>query len=70
MMSLLAEILHEESGQDVSQTPLLFGGSVGPTNADEYFAIPNVDGALVGGASVNYESLAAVFDAAVRVWKD
>lgn len=31
---------------------LLYGGSVKPSNADEIFAISNVDGALVGGASL------------------
>lgn len=32
--------------------PLLYGGSVKPGNAAEIFAVPNVDGALVGGASL------------------
>jgi triosephosphate isomerase len=32
--------------------PLLYGGSVKPSNADAIFAVPNVDGALVGGASL------------------
>lgn len=31
---------------------LLYGGSVNPANADEIFAVPNVDGGLVGGASL------------------
>src|SRR5690606_15866651 len=31
---------------------LLYGGSVKPGNATEIFAVPNVDGALVGGASL------------------
>lgn len=33
-------------------TRLLYGGSVKPGNAAEIFAVPNVDGALVGGASL------------------
>ncbi len=32
--------------------PLLYGGSVKASNADEIFAVSNVDGALVGGASL------------------
>ncbi len=32
---------------------LLYGGSVKPANAAEFFAIKNVDGALVGGASLD-----------------
>ena len=31
---------------------LLYGGSVKPNNAETIFAVPNVDGALVGGASL------------------
>jgi triosephosphate isomerase len=31
---------------------LLYGGSVKPSNADDIFAVSNVDGALVGGASL------------------
>ena len=40
-------------GADVAKSvPLLYGGSVKPTNAAEIFALENVDGALVGGASL------------------
>lgn len=37
---------------DAAQVRLLYGGSVKPGNAAEIFAIPHVDGALVGGASL------------------
>ena len=37
---------------DAGNLRLLYGGSVKPGNAAEIFAIPNVDGALVGGASL------------------
>lgn len=40
------------AGQDIS---ILYGGSVKPSNAKEIFAIPNVNGALVGGASLKAE---------------
>ena len=33
--------------------PLLYGGSVNATNAQALFAMPDIDGALVGGASLN-----------------
>jgi len=39
-------------GQDIS---ILYGGSVKPSNAQEIFAITNVNGALVGGASLKAE---------------
>jgi triosephosphate isomerase len=39
---------------------LLYGGSVKPSNAAEIFALPNVDGALVGGASLKAADFAAI----------
>src|SRR5579862_6223447 len=40
--------------------PVLYGGSVKPENAAELAAQPDVDGALVGGASLDVESFAAI----------
>jgi triosephosphate isomerase len=45
--------------------PVLYGGSVKPENAGELLAQPDVDGALVGGASLDPASFAAICDAAV-----
>ena len=42
----------ERFGDSASQMRLLYGGSVKASNADSIFAIANVDGALVGGASL------------------
>lgn len=39
---------------------LLYGGSVKPSNAAEIFATDNVNGALIGGASLKMESFAAI----------
>ncbi len=46
--------------------PILYGGSVKPENAAELLAQPDVDGALVGGASLDVESFARVCEAAAR----
>jgi triosephosphate isomerase len=46
--------------------PVLYGGSVKPDNAAELMAKPSVDGALVGGASLDVESFAAICEAASR----
>ena len=46
---------------------LLYGGSVKPSNAAEIFAVANVDGALVGGASLkaaDFGAIIAALDAA------
>lgn len=39
-------------GEDANGIRILYGGSVKPSNAADIFAVPNVDGALVGGASL------------------
>jgi len=44
-------------------TSILYGGSVKPTNAAEIFAKPDVDGGLVGGASLDATSFLAIADA-------
>jgi triosephosphate isomerase len=44
--------------------PVLYGGSVKPENAEELLAQPSVDGALVGGASLEVEPFARICEAA------
>jgi triosephosphate isomerase (TIM) len=46
--------------------PVLYGGSVKPDNADDLLAQPDVDGALVGGASLDVDSFVAICQAASR----
>jgi triosephosphate isomerase (TIM) len=46
--------------------PVLYGGSVKPDNAAELLAQPDIDGALVGGASLELESFTAICRAAIR----
>jgi triosephosphate isomerase len=46
------------------EVPVLYGGSVKPDNAAELAAQPDVDGALVGGASLEADSFAAICRAA------
>jgi triosephosphate isomerase len=50
-----------EAGERVR---ILYGGSVSPDNAAELLALPDVDGALVGGASLEADSFAAIVAAA------
>ena len=47
-----------------AQTEILYGGSVKPGNAAEIFAVPHVDGALVGGASLVAADFAGICAAA------
>ena len=57
----LVEGIDKEAGQAVR---ILYGGSLKPENAEELLALPDVDGALVGGASLEPESFAAIVAAA------
>jgi triosephosphate isomerase (TIM) len=47
--------------------PVLYGGSVKPENAGVLLAQPDVDGALVGGASLEVESFTAICETASRI---
>jgi triosephosphate isomerase (TIM) len=51
-------------GAAADQIRILYGGSVKPDNAAELLGLPDVDGALVGGASLDPEDFAAIVDAA------
>ena len=46
--------------QKAQQVRILYGGSVKPSNAKELLAVDNVDGALVGGASLKAEDFLAI----------
>ncbi|KAF0170384.1 MAG: triosephosphate isomerase (TIM) [Rhodobacteraceae bacterium] len=47
-------------GAEARGVRLLYGGSVKPSNATEIFAVPDVDGALVGGASLKAADFGAI----------
>ncbi|MGL4322320.1 MAG: triose-phosphate isomerase [Paracoccaceae bacterium] len=52
--------LTERIGAVAAGVRLLYGGSVKPSNAAEIFAVPHVDGALVGGASLKATDFGAI----------
>ena len=52
--------------EPVDAVRLLYGGSVKPTGAAELLQIPNVDGALVGGASLDADAFSAIIAHAYR----
>lgn len=58
-------VVEQEHGVTVAQAlRIQYGGSVKPGNAAELLSQPNVDGALVGGASLEAESFAAIVKSA------
>ncbi|HVM16669.1 MAG TPA: triose-phosphate isomerase [Gaiellaceae bacterium] len=53
--------------KSIVDVPVLYGGSVKPDNAEELLSQPDVDGALVGGASLDPDSFAAICRTAARL---
>ena len=52
--------------KSVLDVPVIYGGSVKPDNAEELLGRPDIDGALVGGASLELESFMAICRAAAN----
>lgn len=50
-----------------TQVRVLYGGSVKPGNAAELFAMPDIDGGLIGGAALEAEAFCAIIAAAAAV---
>jgi triosephosphate isomerase (TIM) len=61
--AFIRDVLRER-GAAVDAVRILYGGSVKPANAAELMAQPDIDGALVGGASLDPEEFAAIVEAA------
>ena len=58
---LIADLASPEISQSIR---ILYGGSVKPENADDFFTQPDIDGALVGGASLKADAFVKITEAA------
>jgi triosephosphate isomerase len=63
-IAFIRALVGDRSREQSERTRILYGGSVKSDNAAELLALPDVDGALVGGASLDAESFAAIVAAA------
>src|SRR5437763_10416081 len=63
-IAFVRALVGDRSREQAQRTRILYGGSVKPENAVELLALEDVDGALVGGASLDAESFAAIVAAA------
>ncbi|WP_020539611.1 triose-phosphate isomerase [Lewinella cohaerens] len=64
MHAFIRSLVVDQYGEEVADaTSILYGGSVKPGNAKELFSQPDVDGGLVGGASLNAADFLAIMDA-------
>jgi triosephosphate isomerase (TIM) len=62
--ALIRGILRELDPASADEIPIQYGGSVTDANAAEFFTQPDIDGALVGGASLKAEVFTAILRAA------
>ncbi|MFH1850135.1 MAG: triose-phosphate isomerase [archaeon] len=60
MHAHIRKVLINKYGDLANQTRIIYGGSVKPDNIKELMAQPDIDGALVGGASLDAQSFAAI----------
>lgn len=65
--ALIRNELAAHEGVDAASVRVLYGGSVKAANAAELFAQPDIDGALVGGASLLADEFAAICRAAAQL---
>jgi triosephosphate isomerase (TIM) len=63
-IAFVRALVADRSREQAQRTRVLYGGSVKAENAGELLGLPDVDGALVGGASLDPEGFAAIVDAA------
>lgn len=64
MHAFIRNTVKEKYNDDVAQnTSILYGGSVKPNNAKDIFSKPDVDGGLIGGASLNAEDFFTIVNA-------
>ncbi|MCQ3951984.1 MAG: triose-phosphate isomerase [Chloroflexi bacterium] len=65
--NVIRPVLKELFGAETAQAiRILYGGSVTAANAGEFFSQPDIDGALVGGASLKAEEFVSIARAAVK----
>jgi triosephosphate isomerase (TIM) len=65
-VAFVRALVADRSKEASERTRILYGGSVKPDNAAELMALPDVDGALVGGASLDAGGFAAIVAAVAR----
>jgi len=65
MHEFIRKLFKDNYGNDISnKLRILYGGSVKPNNAKEIFSLSDVDGGLIGGASLNFSDFKAIVQAA------
>jgi triosephosphate isomerase len=66
-IGFIRALVADRSREQAQRTRVLYGGSVKGENCGEILCLPDIDGALVGGASLDPEGFAAIVDAAAAL---
>jgi triosephosphate isomerase len=68
VVKLIRKVLKETYGAEFAESvPVLFGGSVNPSNAGAYLTVPGVNGLLMGGSSLILREFLDIIETAKRV---
>ncbi len=68
IVQFLRQTLIDSYGRDIAeQIPILYGGSVNPSNAGAYLTVPGVSGLLMGGASLVADQFIDIIETAKKV---
>lgn len=68
VVKLIRKILKDSYGEKTAENvPILFGGSVNPSNAGAYLTVPGVNGLLIGGSSLILDEFTDIIEVAKRV---
>jgi len=68
--AFIRELLLKHFGEEITNTiPILYGGSVTPANIEELMVQQDIDGALIGGASLDIAKFKAMIESAIKLSK-
>lgn len=70
VVKFLRETLSSTYGEKSDSIPILYGGSVNPSNAAVYLSIPGVNGLLIGGSSLIASEFTAIIETAKSIKND
>jgi triosephosphate isomerase len=65
-LAFVRALVADRSKEQAERSRILYGGSMKPDNAEELLALPDCDGGLIGGASLDVDQFTAIVDAAPR----
>ncbi len=63
-LAFVRALVADRSKEEAERTRILYGGSMKPDNAAELLALPDCDGGLIGGASLDVDQIVAIIEAA------